>query len=71
MEPKYCICQQPSQGQMIGCDSDSCRYEWFHYACVGVSEEPEDWLCPECRIKAGGRGDSASAGAAQTATASA
>lgn len=24
----YCICQQKSYGEMIGCDNDDCRYEW-------------------------------------------
>lgn len=24
----YCYCQKQSYGEMIGCDSDDCRYEW-------------------------------------------
>ena len=24
----YCICQQKSYGEMIGCDNDECPYEW-------------------------------------------
>jgi hypothetical protein len=24
----YCICQQPSFGQMIACDDSECEYEW-------------------------------------------
>lgn len=24
----YCYCQKQSYGEMIGCDSDECRYEW-------------------------------------------
>ena len=47
-EPMYCKCQQPSQGSMIGCDNPSCKYEWYHYACVGITEEPEHWVCPDC-----------------------
>ena len=29
---KYCICQQPSYGDMVGCDNDTCPYEWFHFS---------------------------------------
>jgi hypothetical protein len=21
---------------MLGCDSDDCQFEWFHYACAGL-----------------------------------
>ncbi|CAK1357826.1 Inhibitor of growth protein 3 [Cercospora beticola] len=46
----YCICQKVSFGDMVGCDNDNCPYQWFHYKCVGVTEEPSgEWLCPECR----------------------
>jgi hypothetical protein len=24
----YCLCQQKSYGEMIGCDNDKCEYEW-------------------------------------------
>jgi chromatin modification-related protein YNG2 len=24
----YCFCQEKSYGEMIGCDNDSCRFEW-------------------------------------------
>jgi chromatin modification-related protein YNG2 len=24
----YCFCQRQSFGEMIGCDSDDCHYEW-------------------------------------------
>ncbi|KAI5367144.1 Putative inhibitor of growth histone-binding protein [Septoria linicola] len=46
----YCICQKVSFGAMVGCDNDNCPYQWFHYKCVGVTEEPSgEWLCPQCR----------------------
>lgn len=48
-EPKYCICNQPSQGDMIGCDNPACTREWFHNICVGIQTPPEKWFCPECR----------------------
>ena len=31
----YCICQQVSHGDMVGCDNENCPYEWFHFDCVG------------------------------------
>jgi inhibitor of growth protein 3 len=46
----YCTCQRPSFGEMIGCDNDNCDYQWFHYGCVGIKEQPSgEWLCPVCR----------------------
>lgn len=51
-EPKYCFCQQVSFGEMVGCDNESCPYQWFHYVCVGLTEAPpegEKWLCTDCR----------------------
>ena len=26
----YCFCQRVSFGEMIGCDNEDCKYEWFH-----------------------------------------
>lgn len=47
----YCICQKVSFGDMVGCDNDNCPFQWFHYKCVGVTEEPSgEWLCPQCRL---------------------
>lgn len=46
----YCLCQRPSFGEMIGCDNDNCDYQWFHYGCVGIKEQPPgEWLCPACK----------------------
>lgn len=47
----YCFCQRVSFGEMIGCDNDDCKYEWFHWSCVGISSPPKDdeiWYCPDC-----------------------
>ncbi|MBE7181416.1 MAG: hypothetical protein INR71_09455, partial [Terriglobus roseus] len=50
-DTKYCTCQRVSFGNMICCDNDNCRYQWFHWQCVGLEHEPEgDWLCPDCRM---------------------
>jgi inhibitor of growth protein 3 len=51
-EKKYCTCRSVSYGDMIACDNDDCPYEWFHWACVGMTKEPVGkWYCPECRQK--------------------
>ncbi|CAH1265200.1 ING3 [Branchiostoma lanceolatum] len=48
-EPRYCICNQVSYGDMVGCDNEDCPIEWFHYGCVGISEPPKGkWYCPQC-----------------------
>ncbi|WWC88541.1 uncharacterized protein L201_003452 [Kwoniella dendrophila CBS 6074] len=50
----YCICQQRSYGEMIGCDNESCEYEWFHVKCVDISGPlPDTWYCPDCVKKLG------------------
>ncbi|XP_041458091.1 inhibitor of growth protein 1-like [Lytechinus variegatus] len=48
-EPTYCLCQQVSYGDMVGCDNKDCPYEWFHFGCVGLSSKPKGkWYCPKC-----------------------
>ena len=32
----YCYCNIPSFQPMIACDSVTCKYEWFHFACANV-----------------------------------
>ncbi|GFZ45032.1 hypothetical protein JCM24511_02758 [Saitozyma sp. JCM 24511] len=50
----YCLCQQKSYGEMIGCDNDKCEYEWFHVKCVNISGAlPDTWYCPDCVKKLG------------------
>jgi chromatin modification-related protein YNG2 len=45
----YCFCQRVSFGEMVGCDNDDCKFEWFHYECVGLKEPPKGkWYCPDC-----------------------
>lgn len=45
----YCICRQPYEGFMIGCDG--CE-EWYHGACVGISQEQaqkfDKYVCVRC-----------------------
>lgn len=50
-EPKFCICGQIGYGEMIACDNRECEIEWFHYACVNITEPPgpsEKWYCGSC-----------------------
>lgn len=48
-EPRYCLCNEVSYGEMIGCDNGDCSIEWFHYACVGLNSAPKGkWYCPHC-----------------------
>ncbi|XP_010550846.1 PREDICTED: PHD finger protein ING1 [Tarenaya hassleriana] len=48
-EPTYCICNQVSYGEMIACDNNECKIEWFHFGCVGLKEQPKGkWYCPDC-----------------------
>ncbi|XP_045500209.1 inhibitor of growth protein 3 [Colias croceus] len=48
-EPRYCICNQVSYGDMVACDNHDCPYEWFHYPCVGITAPPKGkWYCPQC-----------------------
>lgn len=54
-EPKYCQCQRISFGEMIACESPDCPYEWFHFGCVGLTEENRPkgkWYCKDCRKRA-------------------
>lgn len=48
-EPRYCICNQVSYGDMVACDNEDCPMEWFHYNCVGITQPPRGkWFCPQC-----------------------
>ncbi|KAF1916636.1 inhibitor of growth proteins N-terminal histone-binding-domain-containing protein [Ampelomyces quisqualis] len=48
-DTKYCFCQRISFGDMVACDNEECKYQWFHWECVSIKEEPVgDWLCPAC-----------------------
>ncbi|XP_056281233.1 inhibitor of growth protein 3 [Pseudoliparis swirei] len=56
-EPRYCICNQVSYGEMVGCDNTDCPIEWFHYGCVGLTEAPKGkWFCPQCTVAMKRRG---------------
>ena len=48
---KFCYCQGPEEGDMVGCDNPSCQYEWFHLRCLKLVSLPTSkyWYCPDCR----------------------
>ena len=47
-EPVYCFCNYISYGNMIKCDNPSCKREWFHFHCVGLTNQPKvKWFCSE------------------------
>jgi len=50
-EPTYCVCQQVSYGEMIGCDNNECPIEWFHFGCMQLTTKPKGkWYCPKCIV---------------------
>ena len=47
--PLFCSCRGIEKEPMIACDSPGCPIEWFHFSCVGITEEPkEKWYCDSC-----------------------
>lgn len=50
-EQVYCFCHQVSYGEMIACDNQECKNEWFHLDCVGMLAPPTGvWFCNDCVI---------------------
>uniref|UniRef100_A0A914ZD48 PHD-type domain-containing protein n=1 Tax=Panagrolaimus superbus TaxID=310955 RepID=A0A914ZD48_9BILA len=51
-EETYCICKEISYGEMICCDNEVCKIQWFHFGCVGLKIKPKrglNWYCNDCR----------------------
>ncbi|KAH6666479.1 hypothetical protein F5X68DRAFT_236918 [Plectosphaerella plurivora] len=51
-EPLYCYCNGVSYGEMVACDADNCKREWFHLDCVGLKVAPKGnakWYCEPCK----------------------
>lgn len=49
---RWCFCREGSSGSMICCDDPECKYQWFHFDCVGLTVEPKgEWFCSECSGK--------------------
>ena len=44
-QPLYCYCKTAEE-------PGNCDIEWFHFSCVGITEDPnsdEEWYCDECK----------------------
>lgn len=53
---EYCFCGRPENDQMVKCDNENCKYKWFHYECVNITDPnslPNKWYCPNCREENG------------------
>ena len=47
--PVWCFCRCEEDGEMIGCDNELCKIEWFHTDCLRIEKIPKGkWFCPEC-----------------------
>ncbi|KAK7090441.1 hypothetical protein V1264_010238 [Littorina saxatilis] len=36
---------------LVACDSENCKVQWYHTACVGLDHLPgkdDAWFCPAC-----------------------
>jgi inhibitor of growth protein 4 len=48
--PTYCSCKQKAYDSMIACNNIECKYKWFHFECIGISNTPKNiWYCQDCR----------------------
>ena len=49
-EKQHCSCQRPSFPPMITCNGKSCKFQYFHYSCVGLKNAPRaQWYCMDCK----------------------
>ena len=48
----YCTCRLPESydSRMIECEE--CQ-KWFHFKCMGLTSEPDTWVCQQCHEKTG------------------
>jgi len=51
-ETLYCFCKRPEFGNMIQCDHPKCENAWYHWDCVGLTQQPSgQWFCPDCEFR--------------------
>jgi len=52
--PVICLCRDIAQGPTIKCLNENCDIGWYHFACVGLTEDEaatiEEWYCPYCKV---------------------
>lgn len=56
---QYCLCNNSlvKDDRMIGCDNEDCEIQWYHFSCIGISEEPPEdvkWYCDRCKSQMAG-----------------
>ena len=45
----WCYCSQPSRGEIIFCENDSCTIKWFHCDCMRIRKISKgSWRYPSC-----------------------
>ncbi|GES84363.1 inhibitor of growth protein 4 isoform X2 [Rhizophagus clarus] len=50
-ETLYCFCRRPEFGNMIQCDHPRCENAWYHWDCVGLTQQPSgQWFCPDFKV---------------------
>merc|ERR1712048_886140 len=50
VDKTWCFCKKKAKGEMIACDNEKCKIEWFHFECVGLYIKPSGkWYCQRCR----------------------
>lgn len=52
----FCFCRRAeiAGDTMIACDNEKCKYKWFHFSCLNLTETPtsDSWYCPDCSKEA-------------------
>ena len=43
----HCICGMPESVDKKMVECEECK-KWFHYKCVGLTEDPDTWRCNQC-----------------------
>jgi hypothetical protein len=47
-EQLFCYCKRGFFGDMVACDNEKCKIEWFHLECLGLRNTPEgSWYCSD------------------------
>jgi hypothetical protein len=50
-EGSYCLCRSVWCNGMVACANDECKVEWYHLACINLSQRPIGrWVCPRYHL---------------------
>lgn len=51
----WCFCRDVEYGDMICCDNDLCKFQWFHQDCLNMVSTPKGkWFCDDCKKQSKG-----------------